>query len=124
MYDIDVRASGPMTNGRSLVMLAGTERDIELDAARHTEHLVQARLSRVLQNPTGRFQSTVHVVHSADPYVDGEGTVYGRWLEGVGSRNRTTRFKGYYTFRIVAQQAERDSGGIAERHTDMLARRL
>lgn len=121
---VEVNASGPLYNGRATPMLLDSAGDIELDVARKTERLVQARLSQVLQHPTGRYQSTIHVVHTADTYVDGEGTVYGRWLEGVGSRNRTTRFKGYYTFRIVGQRAERQAGPIADRHLDRLTRRL
>jgi hypothetical protein len=39
--------------------------------------------------------------------------IYGPWLEGVGSRNRTTRFKGYFTFRRTAQQLKSRSTAVA-----------
>lgn len=121
---VDVEADGPLWNGRAIFMLARTTDDVERDAARHAEDLVQARLHTVLRRPTGHYQSTVHVVYASDPYVDGEGTVYGRWLEGTGSRNATTRFKGYHTFRLMGQRAERDAGPIADRHIDRLARMI
>lgn len=39
--------------------------------------------------------------------------IYGPWLEGNGSRNATTRFKGYASYRRAAQALERVAGGIA-----------
>jgi hypothetical protein len=36
--------------------------------------------------------------------VDDSNVIYGPWLEGVGSRNEKTRFKGYFTFRKAAQK--------------------
>ena len=35
--------------------------------------------------------------------IDDNGVIYGPWLEGTSSRNETTRFKGYSTFRRAAQ---------------------
>lgn len=40
--------------------------------------------------------------------------VYGAWLEGTGSRNASTRFKGYQTFRLVSQQLQQRAVGMAE----------
>jgi hypothetical protein len=44
------------------------------------------------------------------------GVVYGPWLEGTGSRNQTTRFKGYQMFRKTRQWAEEKSSEIANAH--------
>jgi hypothetical protein len=41
--------------------------------------------------------------------------VYGPWLEGVGSRNNTTRFKGYHAFRNAAQALQQRFEGMGER---------
>lgn len=114
--DIDVHSD---------VDFSGFDRHVhagEVDTAQDAERRVHARLGRVLQHPTGRYQSTVDVVHAADPYVDGEGTVYGRWLEGESSRNAETRFKGYATFRRVALDVERGSGDIMDRRLERWAR--
>jgi hypothetical protein len=35
--------------------------------------------------------------------ITDSGVVYGPWLEGTGSRNKTTRFKGYKSFRRTKQ---------------------
>lgn len=41
-------------------------------------------------------QPTLHKVHD-------RGVVYGPWLEGTSSRNRTTRFRGYSSLRRARQ---------------------
>lgn len=122
--DVDIKASGPLFNGMYIPMTHEAESDAENDVAQRADALIDQRLRTVLRNPTGRFQRTIHVTHASDPYVDGEGTIYGRWLEGVGSRNATTRFKGYATFRLVTQKVDLQAGPIAERRFDRLARRL
>jgi len=38
--------------------------------------------------------------------VHDRGVVYGPWLEGVGSRNKTSRFKGYWAARRAGQAVE------------------
>jgi len=50
--------------------------------------------------------------------------VYGPWLEGVSSRNLTTSFKGYSTFRKVAQQIERKSPQLLTTETRRMVEAL
>lgn len=57
---------------------------------------------------TDRQSPSVNLVHDTP-------VVYGPWLEGVGSRNAVTRFKGYHTFRIIAQELQLEASDIAER---------
>jgi len=40
--------------------------------------------------------------------------VYGGWLEGISSRNKTTRFKGYHAFRVMKEQLNRDKYDLAQ----------
>ena len=40
--------------------------------------------------------------------------MYGPWLEGTGSRNQSTRFKGYHGFRLAAQELDAEAEGIAD----------
>lgn len=88
------------------------DRSIEVDVKAYlTEALDQVALEgrdgvRTLgmsqyQNPTGFYSSQVTAeMVSADRYrVHDSMVVYGPWLEGVGSRNATSRFKGYRTWR-------------------------
>lgn len=91
-----------------------------LDDARHelakeAERRVQARLATSLRNPTGYYQSHVKTDSAAGvDTVNDSNVVYGPWLEGVGSRNATTPFKGYHAFRLAAQSADRQAGEIAQ----------
>jgi len=53
------------------------------------------------------------VVNNLNALITDGGCIYGPWLEGVGSRNATTRFKGYASFRKTAQWLQKEIGGIA-----------
>jgi hypothetical protein len=52
------------------------------------------------------------------------GVVYGPWLEGVSSRNNSSRFKGYHTFRMVLQEMDKKSEEIAENTIAEAVRKL
>lgn len=64
---------------------------------------------------TGKYTMPVVV---PDPLTDTVVTMnlatYGPWLEGTGSRNLTTRFKGYHSFRLAAQIMQPFGGPAAE----------
>lgn len=86
---------------------------------------VQAYLGGVLKHPTGYYRSRIttnRVGH--DNRVTDSGVVYGSWLEGTSSRNRSTRFKGYTTFRRVAQRLQHKVPGIVDPLLDKYIRRL
>lgn len=61
-------------------------------------------VSRPGKGSTGHYRQNIHgrVQHLTGRIDDG-GVVYGPWLEGTGSRNASTRFKGYRSFRRTAQ---------------------
>ena len=76
-----------------------TERVADVGDAR-VEILHRAHFRR----PRPVYWNKVHAKPRADYHVvtDG-GVIYGAWLEGTGSRNETTRFKGYWSFRTATQ---------------------
>lgn len=113
--DIRTEVSGPLFDGRADTALDGYLRDAQLTVAKEAKRRVLSRLSQVLRNPTGTYEGAIDIVESEDPFVTDGDIIYGPWLEGVGSRNKTTRFKGYRTFRLVAQKLKEDVGQIAER---------
>lgn len=86
---------------------------------------VKARLHQVLQNPTGYYESNIRVERRTiyRGVTDG-GVIYGGWLEGVTSRNRNTRFKGYRTFRLVRQSLRQDSRNIAQPYVNAYVREM
>jgi hypothetical protein len=71
-------------------------------------------LGRALQNPTGFYESRI-VVDRRQTYrgITDSGVVYGGWLEGITTRNSTTRFKGYHVFRTVQQQLAQEKEQLA-----------
>lgn len=68
--------------------------------------MVHTELQRVIRNPTPYYWTRVAVTSRARDtlVVEDQGVVYGPWLEGVGSRNASSRFKGYRHWRRMRQQ--------------------
>lgn len=116
---------GPLFDGGAERAAAALCDRIEQEVGREGEEMVRARLAQVLQHPTGRYESHVHArVDGPGVTVDDDGMVYGPWLEGTGSRNRTTRFKGYATFRKVREALNGRALAIAEKVTPEYVRRM
>jgi len=53
-----------------------------------------------------------------------QGIVYGPWLEGTGSRNAISRFKGYRMFRIAMNRLENERDQILREPIQRLMRKL
>lgn len=125
MIRIDTDTHGPIFDGRASLAARDFVHDSQREIAERGADMIQTELDGVLRHQTGRYRRSIHVQHSfgADAVTDG-GIVYGPWLEGVGSRNQTTRFKGYATFRRVVQRLERESGNVAERMLPSYLRRM
>ena len=104
--------SGPLFSGALESALKQGIHEAQVAVAELGEREVRSRLRQVLRHPTGYYSSRVRTeVTAADPRVTDSRVIYGPWLEGTGSRNRTTRFKGYSTFRQVTQRL---NGGMGQ----------
>lgn len=90
---------GPMFDGRAAAALDAGVHHVEREMTDELVAKVREHLVGVLRHNTGRYISTIHTEGGNEVH---DGTRYGPWLEGVGSRNFTTRFKGYHTFKVVA----------------------
>jgi hypothetical protein len=122
---VTVRLSGPIFGGRAPGLVRDFLADATRDIAEQGEIDVRTHLARVLKHPTGYYQSNIrHDRVGADMVVHDHGVVYGPWLEGTGSRNQTTRFKGYATFRRTTQQLQGKADTIAARALARLIERL
>jgi len=105
-----------------------------------SEHLSEMLRSRsgggVYKNPSevrpkqksrGHFarkvQNSKRIGNLTAKIDDGE-VVYGPWLEGVSSRNRATRFKGYRMFRRTKQWVDKKLPKIVEAHMKKAIRDL
>lgn len=52
------------------------------------------------------------------------GVIYGPWLEGVGTRNQTTRFKGYASFRRTAQWLQQQVRKVMDAYLAQFRQRM
>ena len=72
-------------------------------------------LAATLRKPTGAYVSRIdHQSSATRSRVHDNRAIYGPWLEGTGSRNKTTRFKGYANARKATQQLEAGAPHLAE----------
>jgi hypothetical protein len=112
--NVTVKTKANILNGAK-TKAAGARLVIEMNdvLAQEAMNRVLDRLGRSLKHPTGYYQSRISVERRAVYRGVTDNRVrYGGWLEGVDPRNRTTRFKGYHTFREVKQSINRDKERI------------
>lgn len=122
---ISQKASGPLFNGEAAKAIQDFQEASEDAIADFTVNEIQAELGQVLKNPTGYYKSKIQTNRQTDDIsVNDGGVVYGPWLEGVGSRNKSTRFKGYATFRRVTQRINNQAGQISQRVLPRYLRRM
>lgn len=93
--------------------------------AQEAVNRITRRLDQVLVNPTGYYRRNI-VIDRRSVYrgVSDNNVPYGGWLEGVDRRNKTTRFPGYHTFRLVKQELDRDKGRLMEPVITQMVREL
>ncbi len=113
---IESESRGRIVNGTAPAHVGRAMNNIEREVAQVARTLVDRRLNQVLRRQTPYYRTRIRAVRSGGDWeVNDSGVIYGPWLEGTGSRNKTTRFKGYWTFRYVTQQVRGRADGIAER---------
>lgn len=93
--------------------------DLEEDGAEWALSHIRGTFATHFRHPTGYYESRVEIHNTSgglEVWDGGQaGPVYGPWLEGVGSRNASTRFKGYHAFRKAASALERRIESMGER---------
>src|SRR4249919_2511759 len=116
---------GPLFDGRAAAAMRQYIPAMVDEIGQAAESLVRDETG-VFKNPTGHYASQITWDRSSPTYgmVTDHNAIYGPWLEGVGSRNATTRFKGYHLWRKGYQQAERVADRIAERLMGVYVRRM
>ena len=111
---VTVRTSGPLFDGRFDAALDAYTNAAADDIADHGLTMMH-HTSRSFRNPTGQWENHLVVDRVSDDRVITNDLVYNAWLEGVGSRNKTTRFKGYRMWRLTTQRLNDLAPLIAER---------
>lgn len=117
--NIHVNAKGPLFDGVAQHELAAAVAAVQKEVASYAEYQWQMNMHDSFQHPTGRYQSKVNTARRGPDLVvsdgyPGSGVLYGPWLEGVGTRNKTTRFKGYFAQRRAANSVAQKTTVIAE----------
>ena len=113
----EIRVSGPFfTLGAGPAQKAITDSIREIVA--EGERSVDAQLYPGHGLRTGHYRRSVHgeLTDSLHGRIHDSKVVYGPWLEGVSSRNASSRFKGYRAFRNAFQQLERTKDAILHKH--------
>lgn len=125
MATVEVTLTGPLLDGRAGPIIAAMGRDMQEQIAAQGYADVMANLNASIRNPTPYYETQIVIQDRADDLVvHDRGVVYGPWLEGVGSRNAATRFKGYASFRRAYQELERKAPVLAERVLGLYLARL
>lgn len=111
--------SGALFDGVALAELAAAEQALQREIAEYAELQWQMNMTDSFQHATGRYQSHVNIATRGTDLVvndgwPGSGLAYGPWLEGLGSRNKTTKFKGY-------RSMERARNSVAQK-VDVIAK--
>jgi len=112
---VETTMTGPLYDGTAKAAIEEFLEDAAREVAQLGTNEIRARLGQVLENPSGHYHNRIVTdrVSSGGWHVTDGGVVYGPWLEGTSSRNKSTRFKGYQTFRRTRQWLERKAGDVA-----------
>lgn len=112
---IKVNVSGPVDRGQWKAKVrratAAGLGDAEDELLKMASSDINSTLNSVLRHQTPHFRTQTKIVSNR---VENN-VIYGPWLEGTGSRNRTTRFKGYFTFRRVASRIRQKANYVTDR---------
>lgn len=123
--NVDITTRGALFTPAAFTVAANAADRAAGTLAVEAEKRIQARLSSVLRDPTGFYQSQIRVRQdSAVAAVTDSGVIYGPWLEGVSSRNARTRFKGYATFRRIEDAMRADATKVVEGDVKQLVKEL
>ncbi len=111
----DVVILGPLADGRAQAALDLYAHEVVQKVAGQGQQMVRDHLNTVIRQNHGVYVSRVNVRDvGADAARIENDMVYSPWLEGTSQRNRSTRFKGYHTFRLVRQQLDAKAEAMAE----------
>ena len=80
--------------------------------------------ARTGQASKGNYRRNLHTVVEDLRGVISNPVIYSAWLEGVSTRNQTTRFKGYSSMRRVAQELQKQVPQVARANVEKAIREL
>lgn len=121
----DVDTHGPLFDGRATAAISAYLDASEQEIGQYGTNVIRNNLGTVLKHPTGHYQSRIMTDRvEGNSVISDDKVIYGPWLEGVGSRNKTTRFKGYATFRRMTIVIQNNAVTVAEKILPEYLRRM
>lgn len=125
MINISVQVDGALFNGVLRHALAEAIDETKQEIAEvGANHLRDDLGVPPFKNPTGFYRSNVTQKKLGESWVVWDsGVVYGPWLAGTGSRNATSRFKGYAHWRRGVQYLNKVAKPTAEKIINRVIRR-
>lgn len=136
--DVQVTLSGPFWKsapGDVGRMLSGAVQELVEKGEEHLGEMLRPRPAGVYLSvaeagrgkaSTGHYRRNVHgeMRGSLLGRLHDSNVIYGSWLEGTSSRNQTTRFKGYSSFRRTHQWLEGQKERVVQAHVGRWLRRM
>lgn len=111
-----VKVSGPLFNGTASQAMKDYAEAVNVKLAREVKDEIVTDLNTAFKHSTGHYISKVKVTdNKGSATVDDSGIVYGPWLEGISSKNATTKFAGYHVFERVARKMQVTAATEAEK---------
>lgn len=122
---VTVDLSGPFTSADIGAALSDMVRECLRVVADQASANVHTNAEMFFRHPTPYYETQIHRFRQGGAELVGDrGVVYGPWLEGTGSRNRTTRFKGYHLWRLATQRTEQEAPHLLRDVVDRHMRQL
>jgi hypothetical protein len=111
------RAHGPIEEHRMDHDAHAYSHDVAEALAEDAEDIWVRNLQGSIRHPTPYYWTRIdkREVTPTRYEVHDHDIVYGPWLEGTGSRNETTIFKGYWSMARAKEMVKRRRGNIARR---------
>lgn len=111
------RARGPIEDGREERWVREYNEDVAHALAEDAKDIWVRNLEGSIRNPTPYYWTRIDerpIAYNRWEIWDHD-IVYGPWLEGTGSRNETTIFKGYWAMARAKEMTKRRRSGVARR---------
>jgi len=123
---VQIRVSGPVFGPGAAAIVEDAVRETIGDILARGEELVKEQLYPGHGLVTGHYRRSIRGERTDSQHgrIHDSNVIYGPWLEGVGSRNSSTRFRGYSMFRNARQQLDREAGRMLQHRIDQAVGRL
>lgn len=124
--EVVVTTTGPIFDGEAPAITKAWERGVLDDIGHQSEEIVRNIGQGHIRVWTGAWGASIEaeVVGDDEVLVHGDRIIYGAWLEGVGSRNATTRFPGYHSVREATPKIQEKANELADERLAQLCARL